>query len=353
RITRYPLLLRQLLKQTPSSHWEHDQVKQAITLLEKYANQSNLPTETDKDTIPVQNFSKQLRNVPMMVYRPGRTFISETIAYEVRIESSMRLLLFNDVLLISTSPAMRSWGSMTKRTWVCVRAIDLTELSVIVQACVEGNKHVTILSLGGGYLGNPELGSRPHVAHSLDRRISTRSAMPDPDATLIRNFLPSVTTNGTDQRGDSPLPASQMKSPFVSPRLLPSPPHDEPVFPLQQIPASHSMARASSVPEPISASVSRSTTIGSRSVGGRSVASTRSIGDTAPQLSLFLGRTLSFTISPNGEKQVGQSNQDPLFYTLQHATAEAQKTFSKALEEQITKCQLSKFIPSSSCSSFI
>ncbi|KAJ1924234.1 hypothetical protein IWQ60_005335 [Tieghemiomyces parasiticus] len=365
RITRYPLLLDKLLKQTPPSHWEHALLQQAIELISRYATESNLGAREDMAHSPVMALTKPLRHVPLMVYRPSRKFITETMVREVRTDSTRRLFLFDDILLMAHCPASRGWSSMSRRTWVCDLVIDLTELSVLTQTCVEGNKHVTILSIEGG---DPV--SR---AGSIDRRISTLSALPDPDtpfpnmvvgnAGITSTTVTLATIRSSAIGSNSPHPHLGPTSPF----LLPSPPHDQTAFPFDQfqsgglyaspvapgasnttapkspsVPAS-ALPSAPAVPSvPATPTTPATGLTRARSDAGDSMVS-RTVGK--PSHSLSLVTSLSFIITPTGEKQTILPTQDPQYFTLQHTTSEAQKSFATALESQITKILLSKYVP--------
>ncbi|KAJ1973890.1 Rho guanine nucleotide exchange factor (GEF) 17 [Dimargaris xerosporica] len=314
RITRYPLLLQKLLKQTASTHWEHDIILRAIAQMEKHATQSNVgpSPENSKARIIIANHMRSLRNIPLMIYRPSRQYITETHVREMRTDTLLRLLLFDDLLLMTASPMSRGWANLTKRTWTCTRVVDLTELTVVVQTCVEGNKYVTILAIA-------DPGAADHSIADVDRRLSALSSLPDPVVGEI--------SGGSSNSGP--------KSPVASPHLLPSPPHDELSF--SSVSTSRLLASLSGENKgpPLDALLDPRliAPLPTKTSGTSSVSSTY--------------QPFSFAISPIGEKLPSRDTSEPLYYTIQHVDAQAQRQFVGALERQLTHTRLMRFVPTS------
>ncbi|KAJ1984792.1 Rho guanine nucleotide exchange factor (GEF) 17 [Dimargaris verticillata] len=314
RITRYPLLLQKLLKQTAPTHWEHDIILRAIAQMEKHATQSNVgpSPENSKARIIIANHMRSLRNIPLMIYRPSRQYITETHVREMRTDTLLRLLLFDDLLLMTASPMSRGWANLTKRTWTCTQVVDLTELTVVVQTCVEGNKYVTILSIA-------DPGTAEHSIPEVDRRLSALSSLPDPAIGEI--------SGGHANTGS--------KNPTASPRLLPSPPHDEPSF------SSVSSSRLLASLNGENKSPLLDALTDSRPLEPLLAKS----NGTTPVPSTY--QPLSFAISPAGEKLPSRKTNEPLYYTIQHVDALAQRQFVSALERQLTQARLTRFLPAS------
>ncbi|KAJ1653436.1 hypothetical protein IWQ61_006440 [Dispira simplex] len=323
RITRYNLLLDKLLKQTPRCHWEHSQVKEAMTMIEKYTAECNEdPGEITLDC-PFYPIVRDFRNVPVMIYRPSRTFILDSRAHEMRSDLPVHLLLFDDVLLVAVGPSTRSWPTVTKRNWTCTQLIDLMDLSVLSRTCAEGNKYITILSVA------PSSSQGGRYSSAFDYRMSTMSSMPDPEMSFFTRqnikFSTVVNRSKTSLLGSS--------------GFLPSPPFDGSTRPTSRH-SHHSLLSLGEYNPPHWSLATTHSNVSALSVTG-------GIGNRNVN-SMSEYQSIGFTIGNNGEKQSDFNTHEPAFFTLQHPDEASEKVFSQALDKQITKVRLTKYVPPSS-----
>ncbi|KAJ1969100.1 hypothetical protein IWQ62_000841 [Dispira parvispora] len=320
RITRYNLLLDKLLKQTPRRHWEHSQLKEAMTMIEKHTVECNEdPGEITLDC-PFYPIVRDFRNVPVMIYRPSRTFILDSRAHEMRSDLPVHLLLFDDVLLVAVGPSTRSWPTVTKRNWTCTQLIDLMDLSVLSRTCAEGNKYITILSVA------PPSSRGGRHSSAFDFRTSTMSSLPDPEMSFFARQ--SIKFSTVANRSKTSL--------MGSPGFLPSPPFDDNTRPVSR----HSQRSLISLGECNTPHWSIATT--HSNVSALSIAG--GVGNkNANSTSDY--QSIGFAINNNGEKQSDFNTHEPVFFTLQHPDEASEKVFSQALDKQITKVRLTKYVP--------
>ncbi|KAI8641561.1 hypothetical protein BD408DRAFT_368111 [Parasitella parasitica] len=102
RITRYPLLLRQILNCTPKKHPDHALVKSALSIAQKVLEDVNEETRRFEN---IQKMSELSRIIDMEVTGrldiAGREFIMDGALYKAKSGRKLHGFLFNDILLLA------------------------------------------------------------------------------------------------------------------------------------------------------------------------------------------------------------------------------------------------------------
>ncbi|KAI9015102.1 hypothetical protein BC832DRAFT_589560 [Gaertneriomyces semiglobifer] len=111
RITRYSLLLKQILHHTPKTHRDHDSVVRALALAEKAAEQVNAAARERESREKLEEVEREVdltwppEDYKLDLFSPTRCLGARTFLFEgelVKLKSGRKLkaYLFNDVLLL-------------------------------------------------------------------------------------------------------------------------------------------------------------------------------------------------------------------------------------------------------------
>ncbi|KAI8975146.1 hypothetical protein BDF20DRAFT_822616 [Mycotypha africana] len=102
RITRYPLLLRQILNCTPERHADHSLVKSALSISQRILEDVNEETRLFENA---QKLSELSRLIDMETYGKlnitGREFIMDGALFKAKSGRKLHGFLFNDILILA------------------------------------------------------------------------------------------------------------------------------------------------------------------------------------------------------------------------------------------------------------
>jgi len=138
RITRYSLLLKQILHYTGTNHKDHDDVLQALRSIEERVEKINETTRDfeNQDKINTINKLVDFHNVKLDLYAPSRfvqsrKFILEGPLAKAKSGRKLYVYLFNDLILF-TQLKSNSARTMTKgaKYWVYRKPLFINEISL-------------------------------------------------------------------------------------------------------------------------------------------------------------------------------------------------------------------------------
>ncbi|RCH90712.1 hypothetical protein CU097_003149 [Rhizopus azygosporus] len=102
RITRYPLLLRQILNSTPKKHPDHALVRSALSVAQRILEDVNEETRRFENN---QKMDELARIIDMegtgRLNIPGREFIMDGILFKAKSGRKLHGFLFNDILILA------------------------------------------------------------------------------------------------------------------------------------------------------------------------------------------------------------------------------------------------------------
>ncbi|KAG2195516.1 hypothetical protein INT47_002712 [Mucor saturninus] len=102
RITRYPLLLRQILNNTPKKHPDHSLVRSALSIAQKVLEDVNEETRRFEN---IQKMSELSRIVDLEgtvnLNVPGREFVMDGALFKAKSGRKLHGFLFNDLLILA------------------------------------------------------------------------------------------------------------------------------------------------------------------------------------------------------------------------------------------------------------
>ncbi|KAI7888806.1 uncharacterized protein EV154DRAFT_424999 [Mucor mucedo] len=102
RITRYPLLLRQILNNTPKKHPDHSLVRSALSIAQKVLEDVNEETRRFENIQKMSELSRILDlegTVNLNV--PGREFVMDGALFKAKSGRKLHGFLFNDLLILA------------------------------------------------------------------------------------------------------------------------------------------------------------------------------------------------------------------------------------------------------------
>jgi hypothetical protein len=120
RITRYPLLLKQILHYTPKMHKDHSAILEALALIEAIAEQSNDAARRSENTIKLKDIKKQVDllqlGTELDLTEPTRDlgerkFLFEGDIYKLKSGRRLYAFLFNDLFLLTSYRHRTSFSS--------------------------------------------------------------------------------------------------------------------------------------------------------------------------------------------------------------------------------------------------
>lgn len=112
RITRYPLLLKQILHYTPKNHDDHNALISALASIESLAEQSNEAARQNENVEKLKELQQQidlsdLRNELNLTHTTRefgtRVFLFEGEVSKLRSGKRLHAFLFNDIFLLATT----------------------------------------------------------------------------------------------------------------------------------------------------------------------------------------------------------------------------------------------------------
>ncbi|KAL6056682.1 Pleckstrin-like proteiny domain-containing family G member 6 [Balamuthia mandrillaris] len=120
RITKYPLLLKEIIKTTESSHPDYENLhncQQRLESVVKEINDKKRQSENLVKLIQIQNEFVSSTGEPMKLVSPHRKFIQEGVFKKIKVNKTSvknaHLFLFNDIMLVAGDHKI----SLKKKDW--------------------------------------------------------------------------------------------------------------------------------------------------------------------------------------------------------------------------------------------
>ncbi|KAJ2000637.1 hypothetical protein H4R26_004521 [Coemansia thaxteri] len=167
RITRYTLLLKNILKHTPAVHSDHIELCRAVKNVTHFASIVNECRRKQEEMYRLIDIFRTIENCPVLPHSDSRLFISEFVVRELISRLPIRLLLFTDMVIVTQAPAHSKLDdvglidSTVEWTYHGLAFLDRIEVQ---NAGESTNTLITILSLNRG---STDTGSLDTCRHSL------------------------------------------------------------------------------------------------------------------------------------------------------------------------------------------
>ncbi|ORX83399.1 Dbl homology domain-containing protein, partial [Basidiobolus meristosporus CBS 931.73] len=126
RVTRYTLLLKDLLKQTREDHPDYADVSQALKFMKNLAFKVNEVKQREEERTRLFTIFNSIENCPPTMINSKRRFMLETDVLETRSNRRLHVVLYSDYLMLATSGKYRP--SRAGEKWVFWRLIDLRHI---------------------------------------------------------------------------------------------------------------------------------------------------------------------------------------------------------------------------------
>ncbi|KAJ2808037.1 hypothetical protein H4R20_001027 [Coemansia guatemalensis] len=150
RITRYTLLLKNILKHTPAVHSDHIDLCRAVKNVTHFATIVNECRRKQEEIYRTAEVFRSIEHCPPLTYSESRSFVAEYAVRELISRLPTRLMLFSDMLLVAQAPAqamLDDTGSVgAEAVWTYYGSASLDEVEV-QNADESTNTLITILSL--------------------------------------------------------------------------------------------------------------------------------------------------------------------------------------------------------------
>ncbi|PIA12787.1 hypothetical protein COEREDRAFT_83911 [Coemansia reversa NRRL 1564] len=150
RITRYTLLLKNILKHTPAVHSDHIDLCRAVKNVTHFATIVNECRRKQEETYRTAEVLRSIGNCPPLYFSESRLFVAEYAVRELISRLPTRLMLFSDMLIVAQAPAhamLDDTGSVgAEAVWTYYGSALLDEVEV-QNADESTNTLITILSL--------------------------------------------------------------------------------------------------------------------------------------------------------------------------------------------------------------
>ncbi|KAJ2613658.1 hypothetical protein H4S08_002092 [Coemansia sp. RSA 1365] len=150
RITRYTLLLKNILKHTPAVHSDHIDLCRAVKNVTHFATIVNECRRKQEEIYHTAEVLRSIGHCPPLYYSESRLFVAEYAVRELISRLPTRLMLFSDMLIVAQAPAnamLDDTGSVgAEAVWTYYGSALLDEVEV-QNADESTNTLITILSL--------------------------------------------------------------------------------------------------------------------------------------------------------------------------------------------------------------
>ncbi|KAJ1724299.1 hypothetical protein LPJ53_001451 [Coemansia erecta] len=151
RITRYTLLLKNVLKHTPAMHSDHIDLCRAVKNVTHFASIVNECRRKQEEMHRLIEIFRTVERCPPLPPSDTRTYISEFIVRELISRQPTRLLLFSDMVIVTQAPPQTKLDAegqiesvVAEWTYYGMAQLDQAEIQ---NADESTNTLVTILSL--------------------------------------------------------------------------------------------------------------------------------------------------------------------------------------------------------------
>ncbi|KAJ2662516.1 hypothetical protein GGH99_006907 [Coemansia sp. RSA 1285] len=110
RITRYTLLLKNILKHTPAMHGDHIDLCRAVKNATNFASIVNECRRKQEEMYRLIEIFRTIEQCPPLPHSESRLFVSEYFVRELISRLPTRLLLFSDMLVVAQASAQAKMG---------------------------------------------------------------------------------------------------------------------------------------------------------------------------------------------------------------------------------------------------
>ncbi|KAJ2678258.1 hypothetical protein GGI25_002430 [Coemansia spiralis] len=195
RITRYTLLLKNVLKHTPAVHGDHIDLCRAVKNVTHFASIVNECRRKQEEMYRLIEIFRTIEQCPPLPHSESRSFVSEFFVRELISRLPTRLLLFSDMLVVAQTSAqtkMDDTGNIDSAAeWTYYGSAFLDDVEV-QNADESTSTLITILSLN-------------RRAASADQAESARRSLPSAADTISTTAAAlSATVSGASSSGSIP-----------------------------------------------------------------------------------------------------------------------------------------------------
>ncbi|KAJ2730330.1 hypothetical protein IW152_005315, partial [Coemansia sp. BCRC 34962] len=154
RITRYTLLLKNILKHTPAVHSDHIELCRAVKNVTHFASIVNECRRKQEEIYRLIEIFRTIELCPALPHSDSRLFVAEFVARELISRLPIRLLLFSDMIIVTQAPIHTKLddtgqidSGVAEWTYHGLAFLDRVEIQ---NAGESTNTLITILSLNRG-----------------------------------------------------------------------------------------------------------------------------------------------------------------------------------------------------------
>ncbi|KAJ1896357.1 hypothetical protein LPJ66_004041 [Kickxella alabastrina] len=213
RITRYTLLLKNILKHTPAVHSDHIELCRAVKNVTHLASIVNECRRKQEEMHRLIEIFRTIERCPPLPHSDSRTYISEFVVRELISRQPTRLLLFTDMVIVTQAPLQTKVDSegqvdaIVEWSYHGIAQLDQVEVQNADESI---NTLVTILSLNRNATSSNTTGA------AASSGSSRRSLPPGPEPPLApssasgsRVFVTSSSQNSISDLGEAAEPRNR------------------------------------------------------------------------------------------------------------------------------------------------
>ncbi|KAJ2035566.1 hypothetical protein H4S04_008945, partial [Coemansia sp. S16] len=154
RITRYTLLLKNVLKHTPAVHSDHIELCRAVKNVTHFASIVNECRRKQEEMYRLIEIFRTIELCPALPHSDSRLFIAEFVVRELISRLPIRLLLFSDMIIVTQAPTHTKLDDAGQIDAVTVEwtyhGLAFLDRVEVQNADESTNTLITILSLNRG-----------------------------------------------------------------------------------------------------------------------------------------------------------------------------------------------------------
>ncbi|KAJ1839456.1 hypothetical protein LPJ73_006756, partial [Coemansia sp. RSA 2703] len=206
RITRYTLLLKNILKHTPAMHSDHIDLCRAVKNFTHFASIVNECRRKQEDMYRLIEIFRTIERCPPLPPSDTRTYISEFVVRELISRQPTRLLLFSDMVIVTQAPPQTKLdavgqieSAVVEWTYYGMAQLDQVEIQ---NADESTNTLVTILSLNRNASTSITAGSVDSSATALSLPLGSESQLVPANTSGSRLFASTSSQNSISDAGE-------------------------------------------------------------------------------------------------------------------------------------------------------
>ncbi|KAJ2754344.1 hypothetical protein GGI19_002467 [Coemansia pectinata] len=205
RITRYTLLLKNVLKHTPAVHSDHIELCRAVKNVTHFASIVNECRRKQEEMYRLIEIFRTIELCPALPHSDSRLFIAEFVVRELISRLPIRLLLFSDMIIVTQAPThakLDDAGQIDAVTaeWT-YHGLAFLDRVEVQNADESTNTLITILSLNRG-------------ATATDTQGDCRRSLPSADEPANMTCAPGPCDFGSSSSQNSLSEKSEVAEPF-------------------------------------------------------------------------------------------------------------------------------------------